>query len=431
MQRAGAFICQRIICPVRGCVLIRRWSPIKGDPSEPLIKRKGSTRNDVLSALLAFALLTACAPEGAEQGDGRGAQQSRAAAPAAVAADEVAWVAERVLQYKTENDAPGVAIGVVKDGERLLVRGFGVMKRGERAPFDETSLIQIASVTKVMTGIVANRMIREGRIDPQASVVRYLEDVLGPEARARLEPVTIEHLLHHRAGVPRDPVTPVRADHNSPMLDGYPEATMIADLNAMELAFEPGAAWDYSNFGYDILGYILERESGRGFEQLIKDAVAEPYGMKDVFIEPTGERAARIATPYRKDDRQVETSPWVMGLEAPSGGVYTNVDDLLTLMEQQIAAYRAYEETGAPSDLVLTARTASTELGDPPLLYGYGLFERPTRYDHFGDLDGYGSDYRFSPDVGLGVVALTTSGGVWLDDMMDEIYADLLAQYAD
>ena len=63
------------------------------------------------------------------------------------------------------------------------------------------------------------------------------------------------------------------------------------------------------------------------------------------------------------------------------------------------------------------------------MLYGYGLFERQTRFDHFGDLDGYGSDYRFSPELGLGMVALTTSGGVWLDDMMDEVFEDLRQQY--
>ncbi|MEP2101633.1 MAG: serine hydrolase domain-containing protein [Parasphingorhabdus sp.] len=378
---------------------------------------------NTFSRLFMFIALSACV-------EGLNAHSIASPSDSSSSAGEVAWVVDRVRDYKTENDIPGVAIGVIKDGKPLLIQGFGVMQRGEPAPFNETSLIQIASVTKVMTGIVANRLIRESVIDPKESIVKYLGDLLSPEAQARLEPVTIEHLLHHRAGVPRDSVTPVRVDHNSPMLDGYSEEAMVADLNVMELAFTPGSKWEYSNFGYDILGYIFERKTGRSFEKLIQDYVAKPYGMKEVFIEPTERWTSRIATPYRKDDRRIETYAWVMGKQAPSGGVYTNIEGLLRLVGSQIQAYRSNAKTGTPSDLILTSRTASTEFGDPPMHYGYGLFQRATRYDHFGDLDGYGSDYRFSPELGLGVVAVTTSGGIWLDDMMDEIYADLLVQYS-
>ena len=350
---------------------------------------------------------------------------------ATVKSDELRWVRERVLAYKSENDIPAIGIGVVKDGDVMMLEGFGVLERGGDTPFTEDSLMQLGSVTKVLTGVVLNSLILEQRIDPQASIADYLGEDLTPDVRAQLAPITVEHLLHHRSGLPRDPITPVRADHNSPMLDGYTAETKIGDLSAMDLAFESGTEWRYSNFGYGLLGLIAERETGMSFEQLLQKYVAEPYGMQDVFIRPATEHAPRIATPYRKDDRQVATSAWDMGKESPSGGVYTTTEDMLRLITAQIAAYEIFETTGAPSPLVLTARTASTGLGNPPMRYGYGLFERQTRLDHFGDLDGYGSDYRLSPDLGLGMVALTTSGGVWLDDMMDEVFEDLRQHYLD
>lgn len=371
--------------------------------------------------LVLFVVTAACAQE----------PEQPAPSIASVKSEELRWVSERVLAYKSENDIPAIGVGVVKDGKVMMLEGFGVLERGGGSPFTEDSLIQLGSVTKVLTGIVLNSLILEQRIDPQASIVDYLGEDLTLDARARLEPVTIEHLLHHRSGLPRDPITPVRADHNSPMLDGYTEETKIRDLSAMDLAFKPGTAWSYSNFGYGLVGLIAERETGMSFEQLLQKYIAGPYGMQDVFIRPMTEHAPRIATPYRKDDRQVATLAWDMGKESPSGGIYTTTEDMLRLLTAQITAYNVFEATGAQSPLVLTARTASTELGNPPMLYGYGLFERQTRFDHFGDLDGYGSDYRFSPDLRLGMVALTTSGGVWLDDMMDEVFEDLRQQYLD
>ena len=298
-----------------------------------------------------------------------------------VKSDELRWVRERVLAYKAENDIPAIGIGVVKDGDVMMLEGFGVLERGGDRPFTEDTLMQLGSVTKVLTGVVLNSLILEQRIDPQASIADYLSEDLTPDARARLAPITIEHLLHHRSGLSRDPLTPVRADHNSPMLDGYTEETKIGDLSAMDLAFEPGTEWSHSNFGYGLLGLIAERETGMRFEQLLQKYVAEPYGMQDVFIRPMTEHAPRIATPYRKDDRLVATSAWDMGKESPSGGVYTTTEDMLRLITAQIAAYEMFETTEAPSPLVLTARTASTGLGNPPMRYGYGLFERQTRLD--------------------------------------------------
>lgn len=388
---------------------------------EPLILPLHLERQFIVEIVFALSLAIACAAC---------AQEPEQPQPPTVSAQaELDWVIERVQSYKVENDIPAIGVGVLKDGKVMLLEGFGVLERGSEAGFTENSLIQLGSVTKVLTGTLLNSLILEGQIDPQSSIVDYFGEELAPDARVRLAPVTVEHLLHHRSGLPRDPVTPVRADHNSPMLDGYPEETKLSDLSVMELAFEPGTAWSYSNFGYGLLGLIAERKTDSSFEQLLQKYVAVPYGMQDLFIRPTVELALRIATPYRKDDRQVATSAWDMGKESPSGGVYTTTEDMLRLLTAQIAAYEVFGTTGEPSPLVLTARTASTELGDPPMLYGYGLFERQTRFDHFGDLDGYGSDYRFSPELGLGMVALTTSGGVWLDDMMDEVFEDLRQQY--
>ena len=113
-----------------------------------------------------------------------------------------------------------------------------------------------------------------------------------------------------------------------------------------------------------------------------------------------------------------------MGLLTPHGGVYSTIDDLAHLMELQIAAYIKYNNSGVTSPLVSTQIIYDTEyshMGEkyPGLSYGLGMFEATpelgisteTVFYHGGDLDGFGSEYRFSPEYGVGVVMLTSSGG--------------------
>lgn len=131
-----------------------------------------------------------------------------------------------------------------------------------------------------------------------------------------------------------------------------------------------------------------------------------------------------MATPYRKDDRQVVTQPWDMGLLTPHGGAYSTIDDFAHLMELQLAAYSEYNHNGVKSSLVATQILYDVDYTQdgkkyPGLSYGVGMFEATpewgtsteTVFYHGGDLDGFGSEYRFSPEHGVGVVMLTSSGG--------------------
>ncbi|WP_461442388.1 serine hydrolase domain-containing protein [Maribacter sp.] len=333
------------------------------------------------------------------------------------------WMDNKIDSMLTANDIPGFAIGVIEDGKVSWASGYGEMERKAGVPFSTESICQIASLTKMFTGAVVKELINEGKLRPQEPITKYLDDVLDEDAKEHFNEVTVELVLHHRSGIPNHAPSVNRID-GDPMLIAYTQNDMNKDLNTIELDFKPNEKWAYSNYGYDILGYICEKASGKSYDALIKEYITDKYGLEDTFINLTETKQKLVATPYRKDDRTIKTKPWNMGKEVPSGGIYSNVDDLLRLMSVQIDHYRKYSENPSNSSLILTSNVAET--GYDGLRYGYGLFERKNRLDHFGDLDGYGSDYRLTPEYNVGIVCLTSSGGVWLDDLMDDIYLELL-----
>ena len=155
-------------------------------------------------------------------------------------------------------------------------------------------------------------------------------------------------------------------------------------------------------------------------------------------LSPQQEKT-QLVTPYRKDQRQVATQPWDMGLLTPHGGAYATIDDFAHLMELQIAAYRKYSHSGLASPLVATQLIYDVNITQngkkyPGLRYGVGMFEATPEWGqstesvfyHGGDLDGFGSEYRFSAEHEVGVVMLTSSGGRKFINFAVDIMNELL-----
>jgi len=215
---------------------------------------------------------------------------------------------------------------------------------------------------------------------------------------------------------------------------------MLAALNTIELKFLPDEKWSYSNFNYAVLGYVLSKITNKSYAQLVKEYVADKYELADTLVNLSDKQiSTQLATPYRKDKRQVATQPWDMGLLTPHGGVYSTINDFAQLMELQLAAYSKYNDSGVSSPLVSTQVIYDTNITQggkkyPGLSYGLGMLKMTPEWGlttenvlyHGGDLDGFGSEYRFSPEHGVGVVMLTSSGGRKFINFAVDIMNDLL-----
>lgn len=331
---------------------------------------------------------------------------------------------QQVQQFMAKEDIPALAIGIIQNGKVVFTSAHGVLDRNSNQPINQKTLFQIGSHTKALTGMIAFELINEGKLNLSDRVIDHLPGVFPKTSINEFKSLTIEHLMVHRSGLPTYPKNVTRIDGDA-MLVRYSEEMLLEALSTIELRFAPDEKWRYSNFNYAVLGYVLSKITNKSYDQLVKEYVTDKYQLADTLVNLSEHQInTNLATPYRKDDRQIATQPWDMGLLTPHGGAYSTIDDFAHLMELQLAAYSEYNHNGVKSSLVATQILYDVDYTQdgkkyPGLSYGVGMFEATpewgssteTVFYHGGDLDGFGSEYRFSPEHGVGVVMLTSSGG--------------------
>ena len=203
---------------------------------------------------------------------------------------------QMMRDFVRENEIPGAALAVAKDGRLLYARGFGWADRENRKPTQPHSLFRIASISKPITAVAILRLIEEGRIklDDKAFALLPHKPHLAKDVKAdtRLNQITIRHLLQHRGGWDRaqsmdamfQPVRFARA------LGKAPPATaddVICFMRGWPLDFAPGARYAYSNFGYNVLGRIIEEKSGKSYEEYVRSNLLKPLGITAMRIGKT------------------------------------------------------------------------------------------------------------------------------------------------
>lgn len=298
---------------------------------------------------------------------------------------------------------PGMVVGVVSGGELVYSRGFGVADRGTGTPVDPDTLFQIGSISKSFTATVAARLVDRGLLDLDDAVVDHLPT-------ARLDPrITLRHLASHTAGLPGDPPTLRRKHGDYPVL-AFTHFELYRSMAEAQLQSPPGSAWAYSNFGYGILGHVLEMVTDTPFEVLVAEEVFAPLGMDASTVTIWPELAGRLATPYWLVDGRLEEypSPWDEEALAPAGGIASSLRDLGRFAAFQLAVARAGEGT-------LAALQQPGREVRPGLHYGLGWFVEDLAglgnvVSVGGDVDGYVGEIVLVPGHDVATVVLANTG---------------------
>jgi len=320
---------------------------------------------------------------------------------------------------------PGVAYGVVLGGELIHSRGIGTLRIGEDAALpDADSVFRIASMTKSFTAAAILLLRDEGLLgldDPVGLHVPELTDLHGPTADA--PPVTIRHLLTMSAGFPTD-------DPWGDRQQGLERGRFAELLRAgPAFAWSPGLRFDYSNLGYGILGLVITNIAGREYRDVVQERLLDPLGMSATTFELTSVRPERLALGYLWRDDAYQPEPFdPYGALAAMGGIYTSVRDLARWIGGFTDAFPPRDDPEGPHPLRRASRREMQQghrvippsiLAGPPDApiglessgYGYGLFV----YDdlrfgrivgHSGGYPGFGSNMRWQPASGLGVVVV-------------------------
>jgi CubicO group peptidase (beta-lactamase class C family) len=325
---------------------------------------------------------------------------------------------------------PGAVMGIVIDGELVWVKAAGIREATNKAPVTPDTVFRIASMTKSFTALSILRLRDDGKLsldDPAMRYVPALADLPYPTADSPT--ITIRHLLTHSEGFPEDNAW---GDRQLAQTDETMRAWMRAGI---PFSTAPGTAYEYSNFGFAILGQIVAKASGRPYADYVRDNILRPLGMNSTTFEMSEVPQDRIALGYRREDNAWKAEAILAhGSFGAMGGLWTNAHDLARWVAFLMSAFPPRDEADRGPVKRSSVRemqqlwrfspgSAFRSTTDAPLQlsmsgYGYGLgVAQDCRFSyvigHGGGLPGYGSLMRWLPDYGVGFIAMSnlTYGG--------------------
>lgn len=327
----------------------------------------------------------------------------------------------KILYQYSNDDSPGIAVGIVKDGKIIYEHYLGYSNLEHKVKIDQYTRFNIASTAKQFTALMILQLSLEGKLTLEDDIRKYIPS-LYPEVK---EDIKVKHLINHSSGI-RDYVF-ILEMMKKPFWKqvGMDNDDVIALLEKQEeLVFKPGSNYLYSNSGYTILAKIIEKISGEKFNEYSKKFFEE-LGMNETsFVKRYMGVIPHRANPY---------SDWGNGvwLETPmvtkfngDGFLYTTLKDQL-IYEQ--AVQNAYQNTNN-----LLFKSQEPIPNSEIKTYGFGLelnnrLGRVARY-HSGSTFGYQSHTNRFPKEKLSVFVMSNNGNVWGENIADKITSVILPQ---
>ena len=282
---------------------------------------------------------------------------------------------------------------VAKDGKVVFSKSYGMADLEWNVPNSPTTRFNIASMTKQFTAAAILLLEDRGKLKTGDSVKKYL-----PDAPASWEKITIYHLLTHTSGI---------ADDAAKYEPGPPEKLVF---NNKPLNFQPGEQWAYTNLGYIVLGYLLERVTGQTYEEFIRENIFKPLGMNDSGLMSFVKVIPRRATGYWPGSNGIENAERPdarIGFSA--GSLYSTTEDLLRWEEGLFVgkllspASRRKMTTPFKSDYACGLHVSRVN--------GHLMVE------HDGNNIGFNSDMAYYPEERLAVIVLANLNGTVTGEM--------------
>lgn len=200
-----------------------------------------------------------------------------------------------IPEFMEKYDIPGGAIAIAKDGRLVLAKGYGLADVENEEQVLPDSLFRIASISKPVTAVAMLTLVEDGLLDLDERVFDILDHLVAPDGEirdSRVREVTVRQLLHHSGGWDSDKsFDPMFIPHHiAARIETQVPVTcrdVIRFMLGQPLDFDPGTQFAYSNFGYCILGRIIEEKSGQPYEEYVQQNVLAPLGMTRMQVGGT------------------------------------------------------------------------------------------------------------------------------------------------
>ena len=326
-----------------------------------------------------------------------------------------------ILKYARENHMPGIAYGLVMNGELIYTNYQGYTNLANKTSVVASSAFRIASMTKSFAAMGILILRDKGKLNLDDPASKYIPEMRQTKYITTDAPaITIRDLMTHRAGFPEDNPYGDRqlADTDAELMQLMKENPSFSNA--------PGLQYEYSNLGFALLGTIIKNVSGQSYQQFIDQNIFKPLGMNNTYWEYTKVPPQQLAHGYRWiDGNWREESLLKDGSWGAMGGLITTVEDFSKYMKLHLQAWpiRDSKETGPlkrssirEMHQLWNFNTINPRLNNKNCAaatgYGYGLgITRDCKGNiyvaHSGGLPGFGSSWMIKPNYNIGIVIMS------------------------
>ena len=318
-----------------------------------------------------------------------------------------------VTEQMIQKQIPGAAVAVIRDGKIDKARGYGKANLELKSPVTEETVFEIGSVTKQFTAALVMMLVEEGKLSLSDKLSHYLTN-----APTGWSNITIRHLLTHTSGI-----------KNYTGLPGFEASKhlsaeqFVQAIGVHPLASEPGEKFSYCNSGYNLLGFVIEKVSGKSYWQLLHERIFLPAGMRASQSRDQKTIILNRASGYEKEKGGLVNRDPDLTDVFSAGAITSTILDLIkwnSMLESgKLVKSSSLETMWSPYKL------------NSGSLYSYGFGWRLDDYKgvrcigHSGSTSGFSSSIQKFPDQRLTIIVLTNSGEQGVASSLARGLADL------
>jgi CubicO group peptidase (beta-lactamase class C family) len=302
---------------------------------------------------------------------------------------------EQIVQSYVPSKFMGTVL-VAQDGKIVFDKGYGFANLEWDIPNTPTTKFRLGSLTKQFTAASILLLEERGKLKVEDPVKKYM-----PDAPTAWDKITIFHVLTHTSGIPSFTSFPDFESHETQAMT--PEK-LVEWFRDKPLEFEPGTKWNYSNSGYVLLGYLIEKISGQSYADFIQQNIFTPLGMKDSGYDSNSAIIAHRAAGYSPGKSGPVNAGFVhMSIPFSAGALYSTTEDLLR-WEQGLFGGKVLK----PESL---AKMTTPFKQDYAFGLGVSTQNGHKMIAHDGGIQGFNSSLAYFPDDKLVIAVLANLNG--------------------
>lgn len=334
-----------------------------------------------------------------------------------IAAASESEIDEFINEKINKGKLPGLSVVIVQNDKTIYEKSFGYADIESRKMVTSDTFFELGSNSKAFTALAVLKLEQEGFINLNDSITKYIP-WLHMNYEGKETAVTIEELLHHTSGIPSYTISriPIAGDEDRNAIENT-----VRKLIDIELAYKPGSKHSYATINYDVLGILIEKVSGRKYEDYMECNILKPVGLNNTYMYKSKLPSENISKGYKLGflTPKYYNAPSYNG-NKPAGYIISNAKDMASWMKIQFSNDKLIEASHIPN------KNLKASKNEPRYAAGWYIFNGDgSEISHSGSNPNYSSHIVLNPKDKLGVAVLCNMNSFYASTIGNDIMSML------